>query len=247
MINKNGFFDRFLSTRLVPFFLGASIVIVALFSLVSSAPSLHLDSIFPIQKVEIHGNIPHIDRADLQNIVTEQTVKGFFAVDVHGLHERILQLPWVASVSIRRIWPSTLVLMIHEKIAVAHFNKTALISAAGEIYYPHPDTIPENLPNLFGPAHRQSLIYQWYLQMSQVLAQGGFTISQLLVSERGAWQITLKSGVVLELGRDQLLTRLNRFIKLYPQLIANDPRAIRSVDLRYPNGVAVARDDNKEG
>jgi cell division protein FtsQ len=58
------------------------------------------------------------------------------------------------------------------------------------------------------------------------------------LSERFAWQVQLNNGIKLNLGRQEFINRLQRFINLYP-LLQQDERDINYVDLRYDTGMAV--------
>jgi cell division protein FtsQ len=60
------------------------------------------------------------------------------------------------------------------------------------------------------------------------------------LSARGAWQVTLDSGLDLDLGRGGVEARIARFVSAWPELAA---RGIASAhaDLRYPNGFALRR------
>ena len=62
---------------------------------------------------------------------------------------------------------------------------------------------------------------------------------QVHVSPRRAWRLRLASGITLELGRENVEARLNRFVSTYARTIGSLQRRINYVDLRYPNGYAV--------
>jgi cell division protein FtsQ len=66
----------------------------------------------------------------------------------------------------------------------------------------------------------------------------GSPLAELKLSPRGAWQVVLESGLVLELGRIDRVARLERFAAAWPRLALHDP-APRYADLRYPNGFAL--------
>ena len=56
--------------------------------------------------------------------------------------------------------------------------------------------------------------------------------------------MVLTDGVVVELGREQLAQRLQRFASLYAGPLRQEWENVKRVDLRYTNGVAVRwRDD----
>ena len=63
------------------------------------------------------------------------------------------------------------------------------------------------------------------------------------LSGRYAWSVKLNNGMTVELGREQTKTtlkdRVERLISIYPQLAARLQNKIESVDMRYPNGLAL--------
>ena len=66
---------------------------------------------------------------------------------------------------------------------------------------------------------------------------------QVTLSPRLAWQLKLDNGMLVEMGREQqkspVSTRLQRFIEVYPELVAKRATRPSVVDLRYPNGFAM--------
>ncbi|MGB0989179.1 MAG: cell division protein FtsQ/DivIB, partial [Pseudoalteromonas spongiae] len=66
-------------------------------------------------------------------------------------------------------------------------------------------------------------------------------IDELVLSERFSWQLTLNDGVTLNLGREERVQRIQRFMDVYP-LIKKNKKAdqqVDYVDLRYDTGLAV--------
>lgn len=73
------------------------------------------------------------------------------------------------------------------------------------------------------------------------------------MSERFSWQLTLSDGVLLNLGREDRIVRIQRFMDIYPRiksqaLIENSSlkkkkksthKVIDYIDLRYDTGLAV--------
>jgi len=95
------------------------------------------------------------------------------------------------------------------------------------------------LPLFIGPPEsaKEMAIQYGYFQRS--LAAIGQVPVQVQVSSRRAWQIRLDSGLVIELGRDSIESRLDRFIAVYDRAVDRLQRKLDYVDLRYPNGFAV--------
>ena len=74
--------------------------------------------------------------------------------------------------------------------------------------------------------------------MQGLLDFSQLVIQELSLSERYAWDIKLRSGISLRLGRTEFMDRLQRFIDVYPVLLKQD-KTIDYVDLRYDTGFAV--------
>jgi cell division protein FtsQ len=61
----------------------------------------------------------------------------------------------------------------------------------------------------------------------------------LSLEQRGAWTLTLSNGIEVELGRDQVTQRFDRFVTVYQERLASRANEVKGVDARYSNGVAV--------
>ena len=86
-----------------------------------------------------------------------------------------------------------------------------------------------------------------YARFNEMLAPLGLGIAQITLSSRYAWQLRLKDGMVLELGREQMEERLARFVAAYPQYVATMKSPAKYVDLRYRNGFAARVAAGMEG
>ena len=72
------------------------------------------------------------------------------------------------------------------------------------------------------------------------MAFGKLAISELILSERYAWQVTLTNGVLINLGQEKRFARIQRFLDIYSKIQQAKPQQqIDYVDLRYDVGVAV--------
>ena len=80
---------------------------------------------------------------------------------------------------------------------------------------------------------------QGYRDLSSLLSINGFGVAQLTLSARFSWQLTLNNGVLLQLGRNERVARVQRFIDLFEVITAHPDKPLISVDLRYDTGMAV--------
>src|ERR1019366_10618181 len=86
------------------------------------------------------------------------------------------------------------------------------------------------LPLFIGPPESVKEIAIQYGYFRRSLAAIGQVPAQVQVSARGAWQIRLESGLTLELGRESIQPRLDRFIAVYDRTINPLQRKLDYVD-----------------
>lgn len=199
---------------------------------------LHQPNTLPIETVKIIGTFKHITHAEVKQAVVPFIDTGFFSVKLHALSNKLLDLPWVASVSVSRIWPGTLEITIYEQKAFVRWNN-GVLTANGEAFFPAQSTIPTELPWLQGPQGQQQQVLGAYQAMSTMLKPIGLSISRLTLSDRWAWSMQLKNGINVLIGRNQPQQHLARFINAYKPVLAARSANVAQVDLRYPNGMAV--------
>lgn len=193
---------------------------------------------FPISIVRIY-NAQHVNHQVLQEALKPLVQQGFFMVDVDLIKDRLLQLPWVEDVVVRRIWPDRVEVNIVERNPVARWGGTSLLSASGEIFYPPMNTYPTLLPQFIGPDGKHILMMQYYYEMNRTLSPLHARIAYLELTPYLSWTVTLDNGIKLRIGHKDTLTRLAHFVKVYPKIIGGHADGVDYVDLRYSNGVAI--------
>jgi cell division protein FtsQ len=93
---------------------------------------------------------------------------------------------------------------------------------------------------LAGPSGSSEEVLAYYQRLLPHFAGLSLSLSQLRLEPRGAWRLQLSSGAWVMLGRRQHGERLARLSASWQRELANVSDHIRYIDLRYPNGVAVA-------
>lgn len=201
---------------------------------------------WPVDVVHIEGETRHSDRAALQRIVSHHVRDGFFGTDLSALRRDLRAMPWVRDAALRRIWPDRLDVDVREHEAAAVWNEDALVSTRGAVFRPDEFTRGD-LPRLAGPAGQAEATLERYSAFQPRLSDLGLQLVEVEQDARRSWELGLDDGLVLVLGREQIEARLDRFIAVWPIAIAGKRDTIRRVDLRYPNGFAIAwRDDAGE-
>lgn len=193
----------------------------------------------PLKTIRITGELSHIDRGRLQQLVAGAIDGGFFTVDMRKLRAAAEQLPWVDEVSIRRVWPQTLVMAVTEQVPLARWGDTALVNGRGEVFRPEGGELPVGLPLLEGDEPAAARMVDFYRQASRQLARAGRRVQRLRLTEQQDWRLQLDGGLVLVIGQRQAVEALERFVMAVPAIRDEAGRQPEQVDMRYENGFAV--------
>jgi len=194
----------------------------------------HLPGLFPLQSVRLNSVPLRVEAQNVLQVVRREVQGNFFTVDVERLRQSLEKLSWVRSVSIRREFPHGLAVQLEEHQALARWNNSALVNRQGEVFVA--ENAGDALPVFIGQAGDSVEVTQRYVQFNQLLSSLNLQITQLSLSPRHAWQLRLNDGMVLELGREEVLQRLARFVAVRK---IDDRSTMKYVDLRYRNGFAV--------
>ena len=99
------------------------------------------------------------------------------------------------------------------------------------------------LLRLSGPAGSEKDVVARLADFRQWFAPLKLNPVDVALSSRYAWTVKLDNGMTVELGREQnkttLKDRVARLVQIYPQLLSRLQNRIESVDMRYPNGLAL--------
>ncbi|MFG6178072.1 cell division protein FtsQ/DivIB [Halomonas sp. THAF12] len=195
----------------------------------------------PIERVSIRGDLERVSadylRRQLAPLVQGQT---WLSADLGTLRDQARAIGWLSEVRIRREWPNALVFELVEQVPVAHWNDGRLLNPEGEPFAFDPLPAPAGLVHLAGPAGSGPEVLAYHDDLDERLAEHGLTLRQLRLEDRGAWRLQVKGGIWVMLGRNNRDARLARFLAAWDREFADLASHIRYIDLRYPNGVAVA-------
>lgn len=226
--------------RKAEFFGGITFLLLVLIGLIWGAFStydwLQDEQRMPVQAVDFSGQFEHVDVIKLERLIRQSQPGSFFALDVNDVHQLIEEQPWIFRASVRKQWPNTLKVYLVEQTPIAVWNDDMVLNPYGETFAV--DGKGLGLPRLFGPGGSEKTALEGFNAMQSLLATSALPITELSLSERFAWQIQLQNGIEINLGRQEFIDRLQRFIDVYP-LLVKQPKAVDYVDLRYDTGLAV--------
>lgn len=203
---------------------------------------------FPIRHVQVAASFEHIDQAAYQTVIAPFLSEGFFGININALKHELHQLPWVANVSVRRIWPDGVTVSVVEKAPIAVWNQEQLITLDGLLFRPKDEQFIESakaLPQLSGPLGEETGIMKSYMALQEALKLTGLHITGLHCEDDEMWvmQVGELKITIGKVAPADLLARVQKFARFYPAFAEHrkHKRAkIRYIDLRYPDGFSAS-------
>ncbi|GAA0814970.1 cell division protein FtsQ/DivIB [Colwellia sp. D2M02] len=203
----------------------------------------------PVTSIVISGEMPYSQRSDIAKAIEHVDLGNFFKLDVDQVQTQVLALPWVYSVAVRKEWPNELKIYVVDQKPVALWNGDFLLSQSGHVFQADASRIKHYLPSFFGPEGTEHIALENYRNLNSLLDYKSLSIDELILTERFSWQLTLDDGVTLNLGREERVERIQRFMDAYPMIkerlkakiiVEKDKnQAVDYIDLRYDTGLAV--------
>lgn len=206
---------------------------------VKGALELRRPDTLPFRHIKVHATFEHLSQKALQAQILAHMNGGFFSMNMPEFRQELMTLPWVKSLSLRRIWPSTLSVTVVERQAVASWNGHSLVDANGILFSPSKSSFPTGLVALKGPADSEQDVMDRYSKIQDLLKSYHLQAAALTLTDRRSFILTLNNGVELVLGDQDIDARLTRYLSLQDQLNMGKKNTVKSVDLRYPNGFAL--------
>lgn len=174
-------------------------------------------------------------------------IKGnFFTANLDTVRTAFESVPWVRKATVQREWPNTLIVTVEEHQPLATWDDDGrLLSVRGDLFTANLDEAEEDgaLLRLSGPAGSEKDVVARLADFRQWFEPLKLNPVDVALSSRYAWTVKLDNGMTVELGREQnkttLKDRVARLVQIYPQLLSRLQNRIESVDMRYPNGLAL--------
>jgi cell division protein FtsQ len=214
--------------------IGAGVVLAAATKAFITVQSL------PVQRISVTGELEHTQAQAVQDMVQPGLAGGFLNADLQQIRQQLEGLPWIYEATVRRKWPNALEIHVVEELPIARWGKDGFLNHEGEIFRSGKNGEWDSLPLLLGPDGSAQSLMEKYQRLVEILTPLNLAVKQLAVDERGEMEAVLADGMQLNLGNENFLGRMNRFVGLYRTELAARSHDVERVDLRYESGVAVA-------
>jgi cell division protein FtsQ len=206
-------------------------------------------SVFALKRIDVRGDLQHVTAASIRAATAGRLKGNYFTMRLDDTRRLLETVPWVARVSVRRVWPNRLQVTLTEHRALGTWDDGRLLSDGGELFVANPAEaeIHGPLPAFSGPAAIARDVARRYYEFSALLAAIPLAVDGIDVSERRAWSVRVSGPGLpagrIELGRDapvSLSARLEQLIAAYPMVVAHFGGPPARIDARYPNGLAAS-------
>ncbi|MES2901856.1 MAG: cell division protein FtsQ/DivIB [Pseudomonadota bacterium] len=227
------------------------IALVVLALLGSSVWWLSQRPMFTLRTVSVesmHGmELKHVNKLTLRAGVVGRIKGNFFTTNLEQVRLAFETVPWVRKATVRREWPDQLIVEIEEHEPLGTWGGDGrLLSVKGDVFTANLAEADEDhaLPELDGPEGSEKEVLARFAELRAWFAPLRLSPGKLSLSSRYAWTVGLDNGMSVALGREQdrttLRRRVERLVMIYPQLARLLPNGIESIDMRYPNGLALS-------
>lgn len=153
---------------------------------------------FPVKHMKISGDLNHVKRDSLQQIILPFTDKGFLRLDSRRLKDRLLQEPWIAAVTIKRFWPDTVAVNFTTRIPVALVGNNDLLDEQGNVFSAgQMNAASLDLPLFISPLGQQKYLLQAYQAMQPFISNLALKIQLLKLVDQQYWYLRLNNGLAL--------------------------------------------------
>ncbi|MFV8782228.1 cell division protein FtsQ/DivIB [Microbulbifer sp. SA54] len=203
------------------------------------APVEELSRVDALENVRVKGPFSAVTEREVEDILLPFLRRGFFSLDIEGIRSALMANPWIVNASVSRHWPNGVEVTVEEAQPLAIWGDDRLLIASGELL-PRPEQMQGlRLPELAGDSELVGRIMAQYQALAGLLTTKDMEVRRLSFDDLAGWQLELVSGIRLQLGHDELLERVDRFLSLTRGVLAPHLQKVAGVDTRYNNAVAV--------
>ena len=109
----------------------------------------------PIKYVRTEGVFQYLSKNEIKTVLLPLVTTGFFDADMQAIHSAVSTLPWVETVTVKRIWPDAIDIKVREKKPYARWGQNSLITEQGVIFTPKNMEQFQTLTLVTGPELQQ--------------------------------------------------------------------------------------------
>ncbi len=193
----------------------------------------------PVQVVRVSGDLSEPERVAVKAAVLERLDGGLLGVSLDDVVANVAALSWPRDVHARRIWPGIVDVAVTKDPVAARWGGGGVLNSSGAVV---DSAGPPNstLPLIRCANANGARAMQIFQMLEQVLSDTPLKVAQIEEDALGEWRVTFTNDVTVALGHEELLERVERFYRVYREVIETRLDQVEHIDARYRNGVAVS-------
>ena len=191
--------------------------------------------------------LKHVNVLTLRENGASKLQGNFFTTKLEDVRANFESVPWVRRATVRREWPDQLIVSVEEHEALGTWGEDGrMLSVKGDVFTANIAEADEDhvLPEFNGPDGSEKEVLARFGELRSWFAPLGLAPVGVYLSKRYAWTVRLDNGMSVALGREQdhttLKHRVDRLVRIYPQLAERVPQGIDTIDMRYTYGLALS-------
>ena len=195
---------------------------------------------FPIKKISLVSHTNYSNKIKIYKKSKKYlSKKSFFNLKIIDLKKEIENVAWIRLADVRRVYPDEIEIYIIEHIPIAIWNDKMFLNDLGEIFFAN--DIDIKLPKIYSTNDRNKIIFKYFVVFSNNLIKNNIHHSVIKMDENNRRSLTIKlsSNIIIYLGSNDIMNKIDTFFKVYNSLNSSDLTKIRYIDMRYSNGFAV--------
>jgi len=193
----------------------------------------------PVAQINVNGDFTYVSKQQVIEVITPTIDEHFLQLDLAQIKQNLERQAWIDVASVGRRWPNQLDVTIIEQKPIARWSDQGFLNQRGELIKSVVGKELMTLPLLEARAHSQAEVMAQYQNLAALLRSRNLWVAGLVSDEKRAWTVTLNNGLAVNIGRDQVMDKMKRFLRVYDSQLQQRLAEIESVDVRYNNGVAV--------
>ena len=194
-----------------------------------------------ITEVQYMTEINRVSLDDLEAVSSRIYNQGFLQIDLSLVKQEIEAINWVKSASIERRWPDRINIFVEEEDIIGRWNNQSIINSKGNLFNLNQQTLPSGLIEFDGPDGQQDIVFKMYLVFTQELVARGILIERMTLDFKGSWSITIRPGITIRFGKDNISERFERFLMIWDESLLDNLAVIEYIDLRYTEGFSIKK------
>ena len=198
----------------------------------------------PVASITVKGEFNYVAQNEVTELVKGMIGGSFIGEDISEIKQSLESKPWIDSVNLVRQWPDILEIVVHEQVPIARWGESGFVNVRGEIIVVEKMSDLSQFSTLLGQREDVGLIMQQYSLLATTLQPYNMSVDVLEKNYRGVWRLQLNNGWKVIVGRGDVYKKIQRLTYLLDVKKLNDQMKIESIDLRYPNGLAVSWIEN---